>query len=133
MKTITISKEHYKYLVDNDNYLISLENAGLDNWTGCENASHTDTKIEDLISDLPEFDSATMYNVYNNLLQETITFNNAINVFNEYTEYFKQSVAPYGGTSHMSYHVLPSSKNKFVVNIVVVVDNEVIFATCDIL
>ena len=133
LETITITKKHYKCLVDNDNYLISLENAGVDDWTGCENAVHTDTNIEDLISDLPEFDSAAMYNVYNSLLQETITFENVINVFAEYTDYFKQTVAPYGGTAHISYHTLPAIKTKFIVSIVVVIDNEVIFATSDML
>ena len=35
---ITISKKEYESLVEDRNWLQALENAGVDNWQGCEYA-----------------------------------------------------------------------------------------------
>lgn len=38
MKTVTISEEEYKELLDNQRFLLALQNAGVDNWEGYDYA-----------------------------------------------------------------------------------------------
>ncbi len=38
MKTVTISEEEYKELLDNQRFLLALQNAGVDNWGGYDYA-----------------------------------------------------------------------------------------------
>jgi hypothetical protein len=37
-KTVTISEQEYKTLIDRDRWLSALESAGVDNWEGIEEA-----------------------------------------------------------------------------------------------
>jgi hypothetical protein len=37
-KTVTISEQEYKTLIDRDRWLSALESAGVDNWDGIEEA-----------------------------------------------------------------------------------------------